>query len=241
MSDVPVQLIVAAFQNEDEAKEALKALKQAKKEGLIKIDDAAVLRKDEKGKIHIKETHDMGGGKGAVLGGVGGATVGLIAGAALAGPAVVGTLIGGLVAKLRDSGFSNERLETLGESLEPGTSAIVAVVEHEWMVKVEEVLAETEVDLITAELSADIAEQLEADHKIAYSAISGEEGFAVDRIAVGDDVVEGASLVVDDTEVYESQFIATPEGFAVELVAATEDGVVDEIIVGTMDDEEDEE
>ncbi len=241
MSDVPVQLIVAAFQNEDEAKEALKALKQAKKEGLIKIDDAAVLRKDEKGKIHIKETHDMGGGKGAVLGGVGGAMVGLIAGAALAGPAVVGTLIGGLVAKLRDSGFSNERLETLGESLEPGTSAIVAVVEHEWMAKVEEALAETEVDLITAEISADIAEQLEAGHKIAYSAISSEEGFAVDRIAVGDDVVEGASLVVDDTEVYESQFIATPEGFAVELVVATEDGVVDEIIVGTMDDEEDEE
>ena len=241
MSDVPVQLIVAAFQNEDEAKEALKALKQAKKEGLIKIDDAAVLRKDEKGKIHIKETHDMGGGKGAVLGGVGGAMVGLIAGAALAGPVVVGTLIGGLVAKLRDSGFSNERLETLGESLEPGTSAIVAVVEHEWMAKVEEALAETEVDLITAEISADIAEQLEAGHKIAYSAISSEEGFAVDRIAVGDDVVEGASLVVDDTEVYESQFIATPEGFAVELVVATEDGVVDEIIVGTMDDEEDEE
>ena len=241
MSDVPVQLIVAAFQNEGEAKEALKALKQAKKEGLIKIDSAAILRKDEKGKIHIKETHDMGGGKGAVLGGVGGAAVGLIAGAALAAPLAVGALIGGLVAKLRDSGFSDERLETLGESLQPGTSAIVAVVEHEWVAKVEEALAETEADLITAELSADIAGQLEAGHELAYSAISSEEGFAVDRVAVGDDVVEGSSLVVDDTGVYESQFIATPEGFAVELVVATEDGVVDEIIVGTMDDEEDEE
>jgi len=133
MSDVPVQLIVAAFQNEGDAKEALKALKQAKKEGLIKIDSAAILRKDEKGKIHIKETHDMGGGKGAALGGVGGAAVGLIAGAALAAPLAVGALIGGLVAKLRDSGFSDERLETLGESLQPGTSAIIAVVEHEWV------------------------------------------------------------------------------------------------------------
>jgi uncharacterized membrane protein len=238
MSDVPVQLIVAAFQNEGDAKEALKALKQAKKEGLIKIDSAAVLRKDEKGKIHIKETHDMGGGKGAVLGGVGGAAVGLIAGAALAAPLAVGALVGGLVAKLRDSGFSDERLETLGESLQPGTSAIVAVVEHEWVAKVEEALAETEADLITAELSADIAGQLEAGHELAYSAISSEEGFAVDRVAVGDDVVEGSSLVVDDTGVYESQFIATPDGFAVELIAATEDGVVDEIIVGIADDEE---
>lgn len=238
MSDVPVQLIVAAFQNEGEAKEALKALKQAKKEGLIKIDSAAILRKDEKGKIHIKETHDMGGGKGAVLGGIGFAAVGLIAGAALAAPLAVGALIGGLVAKLRDSGFSDERLETLGESLQPGTSAIVAVVEHEWVAKVEEALAETEADLITAELSADIAGQLEAGHELAYSAISSEEGFAVDRVAVGEDVVEGSSLVVDDTGVYESQFIATPEGFAVELIAATEDGVVDEIIVGIADDEE---
>jgi uncharacterized membrane protein len=238
MSDVPVQLIVAAFQDEGEAKEALKALKQAKKEGLIKIDSAAVLRKDEKGKIHIKETHDMGGGKGAVLGGIGFAAVGLIAGAALAAPLAVGALIGGLVAKLRDSGFSDERLETLGESLQPGTSAIVAVVEHEWVAKVEEALAETEADLITAELSADIAGQLEAGHELAYSAISSEEGFAVDRVAVGEDVVEGSSLVVDDTGVYESQFIATPEGFAVELIAATEDGVVDEIIVGIADDEE---
>ena len=241
MSDVPVQLIVAAFQNEDEAKEALKALKQAKKEGLIKIESAAVLRKDEKGKIHIKETHDMGGGKGAVLGGVGGAAVGLIAGAALAGPVVVGTLIGGLVAKLRDTGFANERLETLGESLQPGTSAIVAVVEHEWVAKVEEALAEVEADLITAELSADIAGQLEAGHEVAYSAISSEEGFAVDRMAVGDDVVEGDSLVVDDTGVYESQFIATPEGFVVELIAETDEVVVDEIIVGITDDEEDKE
>jgi len=189
MSDVPVQLIVAAFQNEGDAKEALKALKQAKKEGLIKIDSAAVLRKDEKGKIHIKETHDMGGGKGAVLGGVSGAAVGLIAGAALVAPLAVGALIGGLVAKLRDSGFSDERLGTLGESLQPGTSAIVAVVEHEWVAKVEEALAEAEADLITAELSADIAGQLEAGHELAYSAISSEEGFSVDRMAVGDDMV----------------------------------------------------
>ena len=31
-------------------------------------------------------------------------------------------LIGGLLAKLRDSGFSNRRLEMLGESLQPGSS-----------------------------------------------------------------------------------------------------------------------
>lgn len=95
MSDVPVQVIVAAFQDEEAAKGVLKALKQARKEGLIKIENAAVLRKDEKGKLHIKETHDMGGGKGAALGGVGGAAIGLVAGAALAALVVVGALVAG--------------------------------------------------------------------------------------------------------------------------------------------------
>ena len=67
MSDVPMQIIVAAFQDENEADQALKTLKEAKKEKLISIDNAAVIRKDEEGKLHIKETADMGGGKGASL------------------------------------------------------------------------------------------------------------------------------------------------------------------------------
>ena len=37
MSDIPVQLIVAAFKEEKAAKEALKALKEASKAGLVKI------------------------------------------------------------------------------------------------------------------------------------------------------------------------------------------------------------
>ena len=89
-------------------------------------------------------------GKGAAR--VGGAAIGLVAGAALAAPVVVGALVGGLVAKLRDSGFSNKRLEAMGEGLQPGTSAIIAVVEHTWVAKVEEALAEAQAEVITAEI-----------------------------------------------------------------------------------------
>ena len=97
MNDNPIQLIVAAFKDEDTAKVALKDLKKAQKEKLIKIESAAVLHKDKKGKLHIKETHDMGGGKGAALGGVGAAAIGLIAGTALVVPVAVGALVGGLL------------------------------------------------------------------------------------------------------------------------------------------------
>ena len=238
MSDVPVQVIVAAFQDEKAAKSALKELKQASRDGLIKIENAAVLRKDEKGKLHIKETHDMGGGKGAALGGVGGAAIGLVAGAALAAPVVVGALVGGLVAKLRDSGFSNKRLEAMGEGLKPGTSAIIAVVEHTWVAKVEEALAEAQAEVITAEIQSDIANQLEAGHEVAYSVISSQEGMAASRVAGGEDYVEGGKLVIDDTGAYGGRFVATDDGFAVEGFAATEDGVVDALVVGVADEEE---
>jgi uncharacterized membrane protein len=177
---------------------------------------------------------------GAALGGVGGAAVGLIAGSALIAPVAVGALIGGLVAKLRDSGFSNARLEMLGANLQPGTSAIVAVVEHTWVALVEEALAEEATDVITAEIGADIAGQLEAGHEVAYSAIAGPEGILAGRLAGGEDEVEGGLLAAGESGIYGSRFVATDEGFAVEERVATDEGVVDQVVVGVLTEEEQE-
>jgi uncharacterized membrane protein len=225
--------VVAAFQDEKAADEALKELKTLKREKLIRIENAAVIRKDEKGKLHIKETADMGGAKGAVLGGVAGATIGLIAGPLLVVPAAVGALVGGLTAKLRDSGFSDERLETLGEGLTPGSSAIVAVIEHKWVAEVQKELEEAGADLVTAELQADIASQLEAGHEVAYTALATQEGFAASRVAGGEDEVEGSSVVVTDDAVVGEQFVATEDGFAVRRTTATDEGVVVEEAAAT--------
>jgi uncharacterized membrane protein len=241
MSDVPVQLIVAAFQDEKTADAALKQLKQAKKEGLIDIVDAAVLRKDQKGKLHIKETADMGGGKGAVLGGVAGAAIGLIAGPLLVVPAAVGALVGGLAAKLRDSGFSNERLQTLGEGLKPGSSAIVAVVEHVWVAQVEAAMQQAGADAVTAALSADIAAQLEAGHDTAFTAISSEAGFEAARVSTGADSVEAGRIAVDDSGVYGERFLATKDGFIVEGMASTDEGTVAFTAIGAPEEEATEE
>jgi uncharacterized membrane protein len=238
MSDVPVQVIVAAFQDEGAAKEALKALKALKKEKLIGIKNAAVLRKDEKGKIHIKETADMGGGKGSVIGGVAGAAIGLIAGPALLVPAAVGALVGGLSAKLRDSGFSDERLKTLGEGLKPGSSAIVAVVEHTWVKQVEAAMAQAGADAITASLQADIAAQLEAGHDVAYTALATQQGLAVGRVAGGKEGVEAESVVITDDAIKGSRFVATKDGFVVEELIATEEGGVYAAAVGTVKKDE---
>jgi len=238
MSNVPVQLIMAAFPDEKAAGEALKSLKKAQKEKLIKIENAAVLHKDAKGKLHIKETADMGGGKGATLGGVAGAAIGAIAGAALVVPLAVGALVGGLTAKLRDTGFSDERLKKFGEGLKPGSSAIVAVVEHVWVDQVKAALAKEQADVFTEAISADVSEQLDAGHQVAYSAISSEQGFAASRVAGGKDMVEGGQIVVDDSGTYGSKFLATKDGFAVVAMAATDEGVAVASLTGTTEGEE---
>lgn len=241
MSEVPVQLIVAAFKDEKAADQALKELKVAKRERLIGIQNAAVLRKDEKGKLHIKETADMGGGKGAALGAVTGAAIGLIAGPLLVVPAAVGALVGGLAAKLRDSGFSDERLKQLGEGLEPGSSAIIAVVEHKWVDQVRKEMEEAGADMFTEALKTDIAEQLEAGHEVAYTALSTQEGFAASRIAGDEEEVEGSAVFVGEDEVVESRFVATQDGFAVISAETSEEGVTVVGATGTYEDEESEE
>lgn len=232
MYENPVQLIVAAFQDEQGAKAALRDLKQAHRSGLIRIENAAVLRKDAKGKLHIKETHDMGGGKGAAIGGVAGAAIGVLAGPALVVPAAVGALVGGLTAKLRDAGFPNHRLQRVGEGLTPGSSAIVAVVEHEWVEQVKKEMAEEGADILAETLGADIASQLEAGHDIAYTAVATHSGFMAARSAGNEDESEGGSIVVDDTGVYGGRYVATREGFMVEDFALTEDALIDEVAVG---------
>jgi len=127
--------------------------------------------------------------------------------------------VGGLVAKWRDTGFSDERLTKLGEGLKPGSSAIIAVVEHRWVEEVEKAMAKAGADLFTEALQADIAEQLESEHDVAYTAISSEAGFAAGRIATGEDDAEGGFIMEDEEGVTASRFVATKDGFAV--LAAT--------------------
>ncbi|HEY7357880.1 MAG TPA: DUF1269 domain-containing protein [Ktedonobacterales bacterium] len=185
MSDVPVQVIVAAFQQENGAEDALHDLKEAKKEHVIAIENAAIIRRDVGGKLHVKEMKDIGGGKGAAIGGVVGAVVGLLAGP-LVLAAGAGALVGGLAAKLRDSGFPNERLKQLGDALTPGTSALVAVIDHTWVREVQERLERFGADVMTESIKADIAQQLESGQEVAYTALKTDEGTVAERVSTED-------------------------------------------------------
>lgn len=170
MSSAPTQVILAAFKDEYAADAALEQLKRAKKEHLIDIENVAVLRCDREGKVHISEPTDMGGRRGAAIGGIVGGLAGLLFGP-IALAAVGGAAIGGTVAKLRDSGFDDARLRKLGESLQPGTSAILAVIEHVWVTELEAELQRAGAEVVTQELASDIATELRSGHNVAYTAV----------------------------------------------------------------------
>ena len=238
MSEVPVQVVIAAFAEEKAADGVLQELKQAKWAGLIGIQNAAVLRRDQKNKLHIKETGDWGGGKGAAAGGALGATVGLLLGpgALLAGAA--GALIGGLAAKLRDSGFSDARLKTVGESLKPGTSAIIAIIEHKWVDELEKEMAEAGADVFTETIAADIAQQLDAGREVAYTALSATDAFAASRVSVGEEGVEGGGLVITEDGFVAGDFVATEDAIAGERLVATDEGVSYTVGVAVAEEED---
>ena len=187
MANAPVQLLIAAFQDENGADAALATLKEAKKEKLVNIKDAAVLRKDTGGKLHVNEIGDMTGTRGGVVGGVVGAGLGILTGGATLALAGIGALAGGLAAKLRDSGFNDNRLKQLGQSLKPGSSAIVAVIEHTWIAEAQAELEKAGAEVITEAIQADIAAQLDAGRDVGYTAIADEEGGSVGRVVKGPD------------------------------------------------------
>jgi uncharacterized membrane protein len=123
-----VYLAGAFFADEEGAALALKELTA---DGLFLLT-AATLQADANGKVHVKELKDMGGGKGAAIGGVIAAGLGLFAGALLI-PAAVGAAIGGMAAKLGDSGFPNDDLKARAQKLAPGSSVLlIATRPNDW-------------------------------------------------------------------------------------------------------------
>jgi len=170
-----MQVIVAAFKDVEGASNALKTWQYAKREKFITIEDAAVITKDANGKVKIKETADMRAGKGAAIGAVAGGVIGLLAGP-VGWVALGGGVIGGLAAKLHDSGFPDARLKQLAEGLTPNSSALVAVIDHVWVEEVQRELASQQADLVTLALSDDIHQQLTGGGDVVYTVVSdGEE------------------------------------------------------------------
>lgn len=137
MTDKPVEVFVAAFGNEVQAGVALKDFRAMDREGSIELIDAVVLVHGTDGKVRFEETADPSGKKLAKRGAIAGGLVGLIFPPSIIAGAIVGGAGGGVWGKIRDKGFKDEDLKAVGESLDPGTSAIVAIAEDKVVERLE--------------------------------------------------------------------------------------------------------
>lgn len=226
MSEAPIQLIVAAFNDEQAADEALKELKAAKKEHLIGIQAAAVVRRDEKNKLHVKEVGELTPRKGALGGAALGAAIGILTGGIGLVLGAAGALAGFVVGKVTDQGFDNARLKQIGESLKPGTSAIMAIIEHKWVTQLEEELEELGADVMTAAIAADIADQLAQGRDVSYSALADESSLETSRVAAGEDYAEVSRTTYTDDTVVSEAAVVSPEGIAGERITETAEGTL---------------
>ncbi len=226
MSDVPVQLLVAAFTEEDAADKVFEQLKQAKKEKLIHIQDVAVIKRDADSKIHINEPKDWKAGKGAGVGAVIGAALGIITGPGVILTTAAGAAIGGLAAQLRDAGFPDDQLKQVGEALKPGTSAIVAIIEHTWVADLEQEMQAQGAQVMRQAISEDITKQLEAGRDVAYSAVAMEGAASVQRVSAGKDDAQIDSATITEDGLSATSAIATAAGITGTNVVATDQGTV---------------
>jgi uncharacterized membrane protein len=129
MSSNPVQVFIAAYESEDGAGEALEDFRAMHRDGSIDLIDAAVAVHTRDGKVKIEETADPSGKTWAKRGAIAGGLVGLIFPPSIVAGALVGGASGGIWGKIRDKGFKDDDLKAIGESLPPGSSAIIAIAE----------------------------------------------------------------------------------------------------------------
>src|SRR3954452_17323606 len=131
MATAPVEVFIAAYGDEAGAAKALADFKAMNREGSIELIDAVVVVHDAEGKVTFEETADPGGKKMAKRGAIAGGLVGLIFPPSIIAGALIGGAAGGIWGKVRDKGFKDEDLKAIGESLPPGSSAIIAIAEDQ--------------------------------------------------------------------------------------------------------------
>jgi uncharacterized membrane protein len=158
-------VVVAAYDDVDAAVADYEAVKELYREVKTSHDfDAAVIAKDTDGKVRIVKKHEQPTRHGAAVGLGWGLAVGVAAvlfppvGIGIAGAGAGGAAIGA-VAGHASGGMSRSDLKDLGETLDAGTSGLIAV------------------------YSTNMADQIAANIKAADRAITKATDINADRLA----------------------------------------------------------
>ena len=159
-----VELVARVFDNTEKAAEALEFVEDLQRRRVIKVLNAAVLVREEDGTTTMRDVKEMEPKRAGLIGAVTGGLIGLVGGpVGMVVGALAGAGVGGLAAKKIDAGFSDKFLAELQDHLQPDSSALVLLAEHEWIHSMAEsmddlggvVLQQTITDELAAELLAE--------------------------------------------------------------------------------------
>lgn len=156
-----IELLARVFDDPEGAARAMDSLKDWDRHNLIEIRTAAVLVKDENGETSVKASRGLDPAKGGLLGAFGGAVIGLLAGppGMIAG-ALAGAGAGGLAGAWVDKSFSKDFLERFQQHLQPGTSALVMIVEHDSVQQLSEALSDLPGIVLQQTITDTVVEEL---------------------------------------------------------------------------------
>jgi uncharacterized membrane protein len=132
-------LILAAYPALEQAQKDFDDLVQLVKEKRIKSEGVVLVQRDEKGEVHVTDTGNHLGRKGAGWGGGVGLAVGLAAPPLLASVAV-GAAAGAIVGKFAKHKVDSGLEAGMGEKLKPGMAAVIAMVDHDDLFEAERAL-----------------------------------------------------------------------------------------------------
>lgn len=155
-----VFLFIGTYSNEAAARSDYDVVKDLHSAGAVGTYDAAVVTKDQAGKVHVNKD-EMATRHGAWGGAAAGAVVGILFPPAIIGSAVVGAAVGGIGGHLW-RGMSRADVKEFGDIIDAGQAALVVVGQS----TLEDALA-------TASLKAEkrAAKQLDVDAKDVDKAV----------------------------------------------------------------------
>ena len=126
------KMIVTVFNDEASAYKGVNALKELHAEGSLTLYANAVIARDAKGMVSVKQSADQGP-VGSALGLATGTLIGLLGGpVGLAIGAATGTLAGS-VYDIAQLGVSEDFLAEVSQYLSPGKVAVIAEIDEEWV------------------------------------------------------------------------------------------------------------
>lgn len=154
------QLIALGYEDEETAAAVLDEAARLEPEQRGLVEDAAAVRRDERGRLHVQQSANLVAA-GALGGGFWGLLFGLIFVAPLLG-LLVGAVIGGVSGMLADIGIDDDFIDEIGRALRPGSSALFLLLADEADDRVIERLAPEGAQVLRTNLSSTDEEHLRA-------------------------------------------------------------------------------